>query len=146
MGRASFGSELIRSLALLRRWPNHCGLVAIIAAGVFATFVMAETPPPGQSGIEGVISVSPNRPGPKRIGVSDVAPAPNVRFIVKRGDAAVGSFVTDGQGGFRIELAPGHYIVMRDDPGAAIGHWRFEADVTPKAMTKVHWTGDSGMR
>ena len=37
-------------------------------------------------------------------------------------------------------------MAMAEDPGAAIGHWRFEVDVVANEMTKVHWTGDSGMR
>ncbi|MEP6604110.1 MAG: hypothetical protein ABJB69_09200 [Spartobacteria bacterium] len=78
--------------------------------------------------------------------MADTAPAPNIRFVVKNGDSEVASFITDAEGRFRIRLAPGHYIVARNDPGAAIGHWRFEADVAANQVTKVEWTGDSGMR
>jgi hypothetical protein len=64
---------------------------------------------------------------------------------VKRKDEKVTSFTTDPEGHFSIALPPGHYTVLRD-PGARIGYWRFEADVTAGNVTKVHWTGDSGMR
>lgn len=107
---------------------------------------MAETPPAFESGVEGIISVSPSRPGPQRIDVPNVAPAPNLLFAVKKGETTVASFTTDAEGGFRIRLAPGHYTVFREDPGAAIGRWRFEVDVVANEVTKVHWTGDSGMR
>jgi hypothetical protein len=58
----------------------------------------------------------------------------------------VAKFTTDGQGRFRVSLPPGHYTVLREDPGAAIGHWQFEVDVIAGEVTKVSWTGDSGMR
>jgi len=74
------------------------------------------------------------------------APAPNVVFVVKKEEAAVTSFTTDAEGGFRIRLAPGHYTVLREDSGAPRGRWRFEVDVVANKVTKVHWTGDSGMR
>lgn len=109
--------------------------------------LMAETPPPLTSGIEGTVFVSPSRPGPirKDDGPSR-APAPNVQFVVKNGDATVKSFATDAEGRFQVALPPGHYIILREDAGAAIGHWRFEAEVVAGEMTKVTWLGDSGMR
>jgi hypothetical protein len=61
-------------------------------------------------------------------------------------DVKVASLTTDAEGRFRLSLPPGHYIVTREDPGAKIGHWRFEADVKAGEMTSVRWTGDSGMR
>lgn len=110
--------------------------------------VMADTPTPspGPTGIEGVISVSPSRPGPLRKDGPSTAPAGNLQFVVKRAEARVTSFTTDAEGRFRISLPPGHYAVLREDPGAAIGHWQFEVDVIPGAIAKVNWTGDSGMR
>jgi hypothetical protein len=53
---------------------------------------------------------------------------------------------TDAEGRFRVLLPPGHYTVLRDDPGARIGRWRFEVDVKPGEMTSVRWTADTGMR
>ena len=103
--------------------------------------------PPETSGIEGVIVVSPIRPGPIRKGEERrSAPAANVEFVVKRGDKRVTSFKTDAEGHFRVMLAPGHYVVMREDPGSGIGHWRFEADVVAGQVTNVTWGADSGMR
>ena len=104
------------------------------------------TPTPMPSGIEGVILVSPNRPGPIRRDVPSQSPAGNVTFVVMQADAKVASLTTDAEGRFRVSLPAGHYIVTREDPGAKIGHWRFEADVKAGEMTSVRWTGDSGMR
>ena len=108
--------------------------------------VSAQTPTPSSTGIEGVIMISPSRPGPIRKDTPSTAPAQNVHFVVKNGDAPVTSFTTDGEGRFRVSLPPGHYTVLREDPGARIGHWRFEADVKSGEMTKVQWVADSGMR
>lgn len=123
-----------------------CLLIAVVIASLFGMTCMADTPTPAPSGIEGVISVSPSRPGPLRRDSPSVAPVANIEFVVKKGDARVASFTTNAEGYFRIPLPPGHYIVLREDPGAAIGHWQFEIDVLPGEVAKVKWTGDSGMR
>ena len=124
--------------------------IAIIGAALIALFsvtAVAETPPPGTSGIEGTIVVSPSRPGPIRKDEGpSVAPVGNAQFVVKAGDASVKTFRTDGEGRFQIALPPGHYIIEREGAAPRIGRWRFEADVVAGQMTKVNWTADSGMR
>lgn len=125
------------------------GFISVIAATLMALFSMtavAETPPPGTSGIEGMVLVSPSRPGPITKDGPSVAPARNVQFAVKAGDATVKTFTTDGEGRFQVVLPPGHYIILREGAAARIGRWRFEADVVAGEMTKVNWTADSGMR
>ena len=112
----------------------------------FTVMAASPSPTPMPSGIEGVILVSPNRPGPIRKDVPSEGPAGNVTFVVMQADAKVASLTTDAEGRFRVSLPPGHYIVTRDDPGARIGHWHFEAEVKAGEMTSVRWTGDSGMR
>jgi hypothetical protein len=106
----------------------------------------AQTPTSGASGIEGVIMVSPNRPGPIRKDQPSAGPAANVKFVVKKGETQVSSFTTDADGRFRVSLPAGTYTVLREDPGARIGRWRFEAEVKPGEVIKVQWVGDSGMR
>lgn len=106
----------------------------------------AETPPPSTSGIEGTIVVSPSRPGPITKDGPSVAPARDLQFVVKAGEATVKTFTTDGEGRFQVELPPGHYIIQREGQAPRIGHWRFEADVVAGQMTKVNWSADSGMR
>jgi hypothetical protein len=122
----------------------------VLAAGLMAlilpTAVGETTATPRPSGIEGVIMVSPSRPGPIRKDRPSAAPAGNLEFVVKKGEARVASFTTDEEGRFRIQLPPGSYTVLREDPGARIGHWRFEAEVKPGEVTKVEWVGNSGMR
>ena len=122
--------------------------MSVIAATFIALFsvtAVAEISPPGTSGIEGVIFVSPNRPGPITKDGPSRGPAGNVQFAVKAGDATVKTFTTDREGRFQVALPPGHYVILRED-GARIGRWRFEADVVAGEMTKVTWTADSGMR
>ena len=107
---------------------------------------MTNAAPADDSGIEGVISVSPSRPGPQREGESNKAPVPNTAFVVKRGEEKVTSFTTDSTGHFHVTLPPGHYIISREGPGTGIGRWQFEVDVAAGKMASVDWTGDSGMR
>ena len=113
---------------------------------LFSLTAVAETPLPGTSGIEGTVLVSPSRPGPITRDGPSVAPARNVQFLVKAGDATIKTFTTDGEGRFQVALPPGHYVILREGAGARIGRWRFEADVVAGEMTKVNWTADSGMR
>ena len=123
--------------------------ISIVGATLIALFSMTAvaTPPPGTSGIEGTIVVSPTRPGPIRKDEGpSVAPVRNAQFVVKAGDATVEMFATNGEGRFQVALRPGHYVILREDPGARIGRWRFEADVVAGQMTKVNWIADSGMR
>src|ERR1043166_200872 len=118
----------------------------LLALSSIMAIADSPTPSPMPSGIEGMILVSPNRPGPIRRDVPSQSPAGNVTFVVMQADVKVASLTTDAEGRFRLSLPPGHYIVTREDPGATTGHWRFEADVKAGEMTSVRWTGDSGMR
>lgn len=121
--------------------------ISIIGATLIALLPMTgAAEAPGTSGIEGTVLVSPSRPGPIRKDDPSVAPARNVKFLVKAGDIAVKSFTTDGEGRFQVALPPGHYVIQREGVGTRIGRWRFEADVAAGKMTKVSWTADSGMR
>ncbi len=99
-----------------------------------------------ETGIEGVITVSPARPGPQREGMPSKAPVADTTFVVKQEDKTIASFKTDATGHFRVALPPGHYIVSREGPNAAIGRWHFEIDVAAGKMATVDWTADSGMR
>src|SRR5215212_7159692 len=92
--------------------------ISIMGATLVALFSMtavAETPPPGTSGIEGTIVVSPSRPGPIRKGEEpSVAPVRNAQFAIKAGDAIVKMFTTDGEGRFKVALPPAHYVIVRE--------------------------------
>jgi hypothetical protein len=122
------------------------GFAGIVIAGTFLLAGIVRAERPDVSGFEGVVSVSPSRPGPLRNDEASSARAGNLEFIVKNKDKRVASFTTDAQGHFRVSLPEGHYTVLREDPGAGPGHWRFEVDVAKGQITKVNWTGDSGMR
>src|SRR5437588_5417107 len=123
--------------------------ISIVGATLIALFSMiaVATPPPGTSGIEGTIVVSPTRPGPIRKDEErSVAPVANVQFAIKVGDATIKTFTTDGEGRFEVALPPGHYVIVREGAFPRIGRWRVEADVVAGQVTKVNWTADSGMR
>ena len=80
----------------------HISIVAATLIALFSMTAVAETPPPGTSGIEGTIVVSPMRPGPIRKDEElSVAPVSNAQFVVKAGDATVKTFTTDGEGRFK---------------------------------------------
>lgn len=121
--------------------------IAVTLTALVCITVVAETPAPGTSGIEGAIVVSPSRPGPIRKDEGpSVAPVYNTQFVVKAGDAIVKTFTTDGEGHFQVALPPGRYVILREAAAPRVGRWHFEADVVAGHMTKVNWTADSGMR
>jgi hypothetical protein len=100
------------------------------------------------TGIEGVVTVSPIRPGPIKKGSErpNVAPLPSAVFSVTNEKGTVTSFTTDGEGRFRLSLSPGHYVVSLAENRFPRPCGPFEIDVESGKMTKVEWRCDSGMR
>ena len=113
-----------------------------------AASVYAEQSPSGaETGIEGVITISPVQPGPIRDDAPGSKPLANAAFVVENEKGEVTSFTTDDQGHFRTSLAPGHYKVSIKGRKSGIGRYGpFEVDVVTGKMTKVQWECDSGIR
>lgn len=107
-----------------------------------------QTEPDRGTGIEGVITVSPTRPGPIRAGsdIPNAAPLPNAIFSVENEKGKVTSFTTDNQGRFRVSLKPGHYVIALAEHRFPRPCGPFAIDVEPAKMTKVEWRCDTGMR
>jgi hypothetical protein len=125
----------------------HISIIGAMLIALFSMTAVAETPPADTSGIEGMIVVSPTRPGPiRKDEAPSVAPVRNAQFAIKAGDATIKTFTTDDEGRFQVALPPGHYVIVREGAPSRIGRWRFEADVVAGQVTKVNWTADSGMR
>jgi hypothetical protein len=100
-----------------------------------------------ETGIEGVIIISPSKPGPIRADEPSSQPLANTIFVAEDQKGEVTPFTTDDQGHFRMPLAPGHYKVSLKGKRVGIGHYGpFEVDVVAGQMTKVQWQCDSGMR
>ena len=122
----------------------------LIGFGLIVMAVCAsvgQTPSAGESGIEGVITVSPARPGPVRVDEAGSVPLANATFAVEDKNGEVASFTTDDKGHFRSALPPGHYKVSLTGRKSSIGRFGpFEADVAPGKMTNVEWNCDSGIR
>ena len=119
---------------------------------VFGLIVMAvcastgQTPSAGESGIEGVITISPANPGPTRVGAA-ATPLANATFAVEKNNGEVTSFITDERGRFRVSLPPGRYKISLKGRKSSIGRFGpFETDVAVGKMTNVQWECDSGIR
>lgn len=112
-----------------------------------ASFLPGQTQSSSETGIEGVITISPTQPGPIRADAPTSRPLANTAFMVESPKGEVTSFTTDGDGRFRTLLAPGHYKVSLKGRTSSIGRYGpFEVDVVAGQMTKVEWRCDSGMR
>ena len=108
---------------------------------------VGQTPSGVETGIEGLITISPTQPGPIRADAPGSKPLANTAFVVESQKGQVASFTTDDQGHFRIPLAPGHYTVAIKGRKSSIGRFGpFEAEVVSGKMTKVEWQCDSGIR
>ena len=122
----------------------------LIAFGVIAMAVCAstgQTPSAGESGIEGVITISPANPGPIRADAPGSVPLANAPFVVEKNNGEVTSFITDDKGRFRVSLPPGHYKISLKGRKTTIGRFGpFEVDVSDGKITTVQWECDSGIR
>jgi hypothetical protein len=100
------------------------------------------------TGIQGVVTVRPTRPGPIRAGseLPDAAPLSNASFKVTSENGWVGSFTTDIQGRFQVFLKPGHYLVSLAENRFPRPCGPFEIDVVSGKIIDVQWRCDSGMR
>jgi Prealbumin-like fold domain len=108
---------------------------------------IGQTPATGESGIEGIITVSPAMPGPTRIDAPGSVPLANAMFVIENNNREVASLTTDDKGHFRVALPPGHYEVSLKGRESSIGRFGpFEVDVISGKMTNVQWECDSGIR
>ena len=112
-----------------------------------ALFSPGQTPSGAETGIEGVITISPTQAGPVRDDSPPSRPLANAAFAVENEKGEVASFTTDAQGHFRTSVPPGHYKVSMKGRKSSIGRFGpFEVDVVAGKMTKVQWECDSGIR
>jgi hypothetical protein len=122
-------------------------LTGVILLMMSAVFSIGQTPSAAETGLEGVIMISPTKPGPIRADAPGSQPLANATFVVENEKGEVASFTTDDQGHFRISVAPGRYKVSIKGRKSSIGHFGpFEADVVVGTMTRVQWECDSGIR
>jgi hypothetical protein len=107
----------------------------------------AQTPSGTETGIEGVITISPIQPGPIRADSPSSKPLANATFAVENEKGEMASFTTDGQGHFRTSVPPGHYKVSMKGRKSSIGRFGpFDVDVAAGKITKIEWQCDSGIR
>jgi hypothetical protein len=102
----------------------------------------------GNTGITGLVLVTPIRPGPIRAGseLPTAAPVPNATFTVTSDSGAVTRFTTDTMGRFKVLLEPGHYVVLLAENRFPKPCGPFEVNVEAGKMTNVEWRCDSGMQ
>jgi hypothetical protein len=120
---------------------------------VFAFMMIAacacagQTPSGAETGIEGIITITPTQAGPVRDDSPDSKPLANVTFAVENEKGEAASFTTDDQGHFRTLVPPGHYKVSMKGRKSTIGRFGpFEVNVVTGKMTNVQWQCDSGIR
>ena len=107
--------------------------------------VFGQTPAASETGLKGVITVSPARPGPTREDIPNSAPLANCAFTAKGDNGTPIPFTTDAEGRFQIALPPGHYTVsIKERRMRRCGP--FEVDIAEGKMTAVDWQCDSGLR
>src|SRR6266480_949322 len=132
-------------LDLIVRFPTFPIILGLLVMA--ACVSVGQTPSGAETGIEGVITISPAQPGPIRADSPGSIPLANAAFVVENEKSEMASFTTDDQGRFRIYVPPGHYKVSIKGKRLGIGRYGpFEVDVAPGKMTTVQWECDSGIR
>ena len=127
--------------------PSRKGRIILALLTVSACVSSAQTQSESATGVEGVITISPSRPGPTRAGIPNSAPLAKTTFAVENESGLVAAFTTDDEGRFRVSLNPGHYTVSLKNRQSGIGHFGpWDVDVVSGKVTKVEWQCDSGMR
>ena len=123
-------------------------LLCLALLVTYGSMSSGQIDPDRGTGIEGVITVSPTRPGPIRAGsdIPNAAPLPNAVFTIGNEKGVVRSFTTDSEGRFQVSLKPGHYVIALAEHRFPRPCGPFEIDVEPAKMTKVEWRCDTGMR
>jgi hypothetical protein len=126
---------------------GRCRVILLFLA-MSSAFLPMQIPAEPQSGIEGVITISPWHPGPIRADEPGSKPLANATFVVQtEANAVTSEFTTDAQGGFRVSLPLGHYKVSLKGKKGGVGKYGpFEVDVAAGKMTSVQWNCDTGMR
>jgi hypothetical protein len=124
--------------------PETLVLAFLIMSALFSP---GQTSSGAETGIEGVITISPTQAGPVRADSPASKPLASAAFAVENEKGEVASFTTDGQGHFRTSVPPGHYKVSMKGRKSSIGRFGpFEVDVVAGKMTRVEWQCDSGIR
>lgn len=102
----------------------------------------------GNTGLTGVVMVTPIRPGPFKKGSESptAGPLPNATFSVTSNGGAMTTFRTDTMGRFKILLKPGHYVVSLAENRFPKPCGPFKVNVEAGKITEVEWRCDSGMR
>src|SRR6266571_5819767 len=88
-----------------------------------ALFSPGQHPSGAETGIEGIVTISPTQPGPVRADSPDSKPLANATFAVENEKGEVASFTTDDQGHFRTLVPPGHYKVSMKGRKSSIGRF-----------------------
>ncbi len=101
-----------------------------------------------ESGISGVVTVTPARPGPQRAGAPGGKPLVGADVQIRdAGGAIAGRATTDADGAFRILTPSGAYQLHLDVQGAKFPRCsRQNVQVEAGRMAHVDVTCDSGMR
>jgi hypothetical protein len=121
--------------------------IALAGLIMCSGFLAGQAQSGSETGIEGVITISPTMPGPVRADAPSSQPLADATFVVENQNGEVTSFTTDGQGRFRTSSAPGHYKVSLKGKRTGVGKFGpFEVDVVAGQMTRVQWHCDSGLR
>jgi len=122
--------------------------IILLFVAMSPAFLPMQIPAEPQSGVEGVITVSPWHPGPVRADEPASRPLTNATFVIQtEADAVISEFTTDAQGRFRVLLPPGRYrISLKGKKGGVGKYGPFEVDVAAGKMTPVQWQCDTGMR
>jgi hypothetical protein len=122
--------------------------LALTGAAFFLLACVSSEVSAEESGVSGVVTVTPARPGPQRAGAPGGKPLVGADVQIRdAGGAIVGRATTDADGAFRILAPSGEYQVHLDVQGAKFPRCgRQRVRVEAGRMAHLDLSCDSGMR
>ena len=121
----------------------------LFAPGFPLVMVQAQPSPAPvtQTGIEGLIMMSPSHGGPIRQGEDDSRPVASTAFVVSAEDKIVGGLAPMITAASRFCCRPAVTVCLPKGAKRGVGMYGpFQVEVVAGKMQKVRWECDSGMR
>jgi hypothetical protein len=104
------------------------------------------TPQPSDSGIEGVVTIGPICPVVQENVPCPDQPYPAALTVLTASGKKVTQFQTDQQGRFRVDLAPGDYVLHPESPNGLPFAEDIPFRVDAHKFTRLEVSYDSGIR
>lgn len=122
-------------------------IFSVVVWGLCLAAPRADAAPAASSGIAGKLTLAPSCPGPTRPERSCETAFAGARILVKNSTGKLlQSTISDAEGGFQLQLAPGNYSLQVENSGMYPRCETLTVKVDKAHISQVEIACDSGMR